>query len=109
MNLSLDPTLLMPGDIILTRSKSAIFSWIIRAFTLSNYSHAAIYIGRDTIIEAVTSGVRTQNVYRWSIGLKNNCKILRHPNQSIAKMAALKCEIYHGCRYSILMGSGHAN
>lgn len=97
----INPYSLEPGDIILTRSKHTLPSFIIRLFTLSKYSHAAIYVGRGVIVEAVFSGVRTQNIHRWSEGLENNCAVLRHPNKIAAKRAAQICETYHGAMYSI--------
>lgn len=45
------------GDILLSSAPS-VFSLAIRAFTLAPVSHAAIYIGDEEIVEAVSSGIR---------------------------------------------------
>lgn len=95
----LDFTKMLPGDIILTRDKSAFFSFVIRLFTWSKYSHAAIYIGNSTVYEAVTSGVHTKNIGRWSDGLKGHCVVLRHPNPIVGTMAAQFSSTFHGTRY----------
>lgn len=51
---------LRDGDILLTSSPTPL-SLAIRAFTLAPVSHAAIFIGNDTVIEAVGSGIRRQS------------------------------------------------
>lgn len=98
---SIDPRELEIGDIFLTTSKFSLFSIIIRLFTWSRYSHAAIYVGRDTIVEAVAKGVRVYNIHRWSEGLNGRCIILRSRNRRVAMIAAQQCEIFHGARYSV--------
>jgi hypothetical protein len=52
---------LEPGDIILT-AENGINSVGIRLITLSPVSHAAVYVGRGQISEAVGSGIRRRSV-----------------------------------------------
>lgn len=56
---AIDRNELLPGDILLFRNgaKSAT-STAIRWWTASPYSHAAIYLGDDQILEAVVPGIR---------------------------------------------------
>ena len=51
---------LQPGDIILS-STNGITSLGIRAVTVSPVSHAALYLGDDTIAEAVGAGIRVRS------------------------------------------------
>lgn len=56
---SMNTTELRPGDIILTRSRESL-SRMIRIVSKGKYSHAAIYIGRNLLMESVLEeGVRT--------------------------------------------------
>jgi len=52
---------LRPGDIILT-AENGLNSVGIRLITLSPVSHAAVYMGRQQIAEAVGSGIRIRSV-----------------------------------------------
>ena len=50
---------LQPGDILLYRNgRKSIVSSLIRRFTRSPYSHAAVYLGDGKIFEAVISGIK---------------------------------------------------
>ena len=56
---SLNATELRPGDIILTRSRESL-SRMIRIISKGEYSHAAMYIGNNLVMESVLEeGVRT--------------------------------------------------
>ena len=52
---------LRSGDILLSSSPNFI-SAAIRAFTVAPVSHAGLFIGNDTVVEAVGGGVRRQSV-----------------------------------------------
>lgn len=50
---------LQPGDILLYRNgRKSIVSSLIRWWTRSPYSHAAIYLGNGEILEAISSGIK---------------------------------------------------
>jgi uncharacterized protein YycO len=54
------------GDIILTEPKSFnLVGKIIQEVTGSKYSHAAMYIGNDNIIEAIAKGVVINNINKY--------------------------------------------
>ena len=57
---SITSAALQPGDIILS-STNGITSLGIRAVTVSPVSHAALYLGDDTIAEAVGAGIRVRS------------------------------------------------
>lgn len=46
------------GDIILTADDNSLISFAIRLASMSPVSHAAIYVGDNTFVEAVAKGVR---------------------------------------------------
>lgn len=79
MPFSLDPSKLQEGDVILTRNKKGPISWLIRLFTLSLFSHAALYVGNRSYMEAIGCGVRAQNVLRLTFRRKSDVIVLRHP------------------------------
>ena len=95
----LDESKMRPGDIILTRSKNTFFSYVIRLFTWSKYSHAAIYTGNTTICEAIKSGVHTKNIVRWSEGLNGHCQVLRCNILGDASVVISVSNSFHGTRY----------
>ena len=85
-NKSLDPSnggelvsekALRAGDIILSAA-SGINSVGIRAITLSPVSHAALYVGKGQVIEAVGSGVRQRSIQEF-IAEEATIAAFRHP------------------------------
>lgn len=52
---------LKPADILLSTG-AAIPSAVIRSVTVSDYSHAALYVGNSEIIEAIGEGVKLQSL-----------------------------------------------
>jgi hypothetical protein len=71
-----DPDAIQPGDILLTRSPSAI-SLAIRKITKTEYSHAAICIDYGHFIEAIGSGVCRFNVMAVGVRDRSNIRLLR--------------------------------
>lgn len=69
----LDGDSLQPGDVILS-SQKANFSFLIRTFTWSGYSHAAIVLENGLYAEAVGLGVRKRSI---RTVLKSKLKVLR--------------------------------
>lgn len=79
MPFSLDPSKLHMGDIILTRNKKGPISWLIRLFTISFFSHAALYVGNNSYMEAIGCGVHAQNILRLTFRRKSDVIVLRYP------------------------------
>jgi uncharacterized protein YycO len=92
-------TKILPGDILLTASPSGKNSKVIRKFTQSDFSHAAICTEPGIFVEAVGPGVRRVNLGRMAVRDLANAKLLRLKNevpnyQTIAETAADKAEAY---------------
>jgi len=68
---------LRSGDILLTAAPQ-LLSLAIRTFTLAPVSHAAIYVGEDTVVEAVGAGVRRQTMAQ-VLGESSVVVAFRHP------------------------------
>lgn len=99
----LDPSKLKQGDIILTRNKKGLVSWLIRIFTLSPYSHAALYVGNKSYMEAIGCGVHARNIYRETFNYKSDVIILRtneYNNQQIGQIIDF-IRYRHGMAYSV--------
>lgn len=88
---------LQPADIMLSTGGAAA-SVVIRAGTVSRYSHAALYIGNGQIIEAIGSGVTLQgirdamsddtlvSVYRrLRMSREQGLQVIRYARQNIGK------------------------
>lgn len=71
----MDRSRLLPGDIILTAEHAPI-SKIVRAATLSRYSHAAIWVG-GTLIEATQDGVFSKNAQRLILEKPSHADVYR--------------------------------
>jgi hypothetical protein len=54
--LVIDVSKLLPGDIVLSTGKNKV-SWMIRAVTGGDYSHAALHVGHGIAVEANDPGV----------------------------------------------------
>src|SRR3546814_16847516 len=59
----LNEEVLQPGDIVLVTQRGGVSSTI-RAFTLSDISHAMVYIEDRSVIDARPAGVRSANTKR---------------------------------------------
>jgi cell wall-associated NlpC family hydrolase len=77
---SISLSLLKPGDIIVSTTDESI-SAIIRAITKSEVSHAILYIGNNSVIEAVEEGVAIKPVEE-SLSKARLAVVFRHPNLS---------------------------
>jgi hypothetical protein len=68
---------LKPGDIILS-STNGVTSLGIRVLTVSPVSHAAIYLGDDTVAEAVGAGIRARSTAEF-VADESTIVAFRHP------------------------------
>lgn len=75
----LDIEKLEAGDIILTRSSSR-ESQLIRHLSLSDYSHAILYVGVSSCIESDGLGVQSQNIQRMLFENDSDVLVLRLKN-----------------------------
>jgi hypothetical protein len=66
-----------PGDIILTKNPKSFQSKGIRFGTFGPFSHAALYLGRYCVIEAIGHGVTNYSALRRGVHCKKNVKVLR--------------------------------
>lgn len=89
MGFILERNLLQPGDIILTGIKSLV-SLGVRTFTISRYSHAAIYVG-GTMIEATLAGVFSKNVQRLIGERKSDIAVYRSKRKLSEKEIKMIC------------------
>ena len=84
------------ADILLSTG-SAAASVVIRAGTVSRYSHAALYIGNGQIIEAIGSGVTRQGIRDAMADDPGNASVARRPltalvhDRIIAPMRGFLC------------------
>ena len=75
----LDPTRLMPGDVIL-ESGDGLYSGVIRLSDRGRFSHVILYLGANFIVEAVEDGVRIMQALRIITSVPECYQILRHPD-----------------------------
>lgn len=78
---------LHPGDIVLS-STNGLVSMGIRLVTVAPVSHAALYLGDDTFVEAVGSGVRTRTTQAF-MDDESTIVAFRHPDMHESQVAAL--------------------
>uniref|UniRef100_A0A974AIW0 Permuted papain-like amidase enzyme, YaeF/YiiX, C92 family n=1 Tax=Bradyrhizobium quebecense TaxID=2748629 RepID=A0A974AIW0_9BRAD len=102
-----DLTKLRPGDVILTRNAEAISfkgkrrSDIIAKVTGGNFSHALICTALPTLIEALPDGVSNISVQNCFVHDLKHVRVLRYPNQAIARAAASEAFKFFGKEYSV--------
>ena len=84
---ALDPTHLLAGDVILTRSGSR-ESRLIRETSGSEFSHALLYVGQASCIESDGLGVRSQNVLRVLVEAPEDVAVYRADGASASEIAA---------------------
>ncbi len=108
-NKSLDPSnggelvsekALRAGDIILSAA-NGINSAGIRAITLSPVSHAALYVGKGQVIEAIGSGVRQRSIQEF-IAEEATIAAFRHPKLDGVQAALIQkfAEKHVGTKYN---------
>lgn len=93
---------LLPGDIVLTRNSDDPGSQLIRKYSESNYSHALIYVGDSSYIEAGKI-VEANNIQRLIFNYPGDVCVLRfrQSNSSIIKDAIAYARSKVGMEYSI--------
>jgi len=74
----LNPTRLLPGDVILERGDS-LYSRVIRLSDRGRFSHVILYLGANFIVEAVEEGVRIMQALRVITADPRGYQVLRHP------------------------------
>ncbi|MCK9439345.1 MAG: YiiX/YebB-like N1pC/P60 family cysteine hydrolase [Candidatus Caldatribacteriota bacterium] len=72
---------LQPGDVLLRRYSNYLGSVLIKGF----WSHAAIYVGYNTVIHAVGEGIIEEDILTFM--RCDSIEILRHPNLDIINNA----------------------
>ena len=94
------PRVLQTGDILLSAA-SGINSAGIRAITLSPVSHAALYVGKGQIIEAVGEGIRQRSVQDF-ITEEATIVAFRHPKLDGVQAALIQkfSEKHVGTKYN---------
>lgn len=104
MPFSLDPSKLRMGDIILTRNKKGPISWLIRLFTISFFSHAALYVGGNSYMEAIGCGVHAQNILRLTFRRKTDVVVFRYAGlqRDDLKRIVEFVRYRHGMAYGII-------
>lgn len=85
--LQITPQDLRPGDIVLS-STHGVVSMGVRLITLAPVSHAALYLGDDTFVEAVGAGVRTRSTQEFMDG-ESTIVAFRHPGIAEPHVGAL--------------------
>lgn len=82
---TIKPRQLQMGDIILSTTNHSV-SKLIRLFTGSQISHAAIHVGGGYAIEAIGEGVRKVNVRSLLFGQLEHVSVLRHKHADKGKL-----------------------
>lgn len=83
----IQPHELRAGDIVLSSTHSLV-SLGVRLITLAPVSHAALYLGNDTFVEAVGAGVRTRSTQEFMDG-ESTIVAFRHPDIDATQVQAL--------------------
>lgn len=78
---------LRPGDIVLSSTHSFV-SLGVRLITVAPVSHAALFLGDDTFVEAVGAGVRTRTTQEF-MDSESTIVAFRHPEVSETHIGAL--------------------
>ncbi len=97
-------TNLMPGDVLLSTVRRSAVSTMIRVGTASQYSHAAIYWGKFSFLEAIDEGISNYNILIKAINDKSNIRVMRlakefDENRSLGQQAAGAAASYIGREY----------
>ncbi len=95
---------LLPGDVLLTYNTENSLSKVISLVSSSNYSHAAVYLGKNLVIESTIgsqNGVQISSIDKY-IGGKHNIKVLRMIEQNKVQDFLKYVNSQLGIRYSFL-------
>lgn len=85
--MQITPQDLRPGDIVLS-STNGVASLGVRLVTIAPVSHAALYLGDGTFVEAVGAGVRTRTTQEYMDG-ESTIVAFRHPDMAEPQVGAL--------------------
>jgi hypothetical protein len=102
-----DLTKLRAGDVVLTRNAEASAfkgkgtSDVIATATRGNFSHALICTAPPTLIEALTDGVSNISAQNCFVHDLKHVRVLRYPNEVIARAAASEAFKFFGKGYSV--------
>ena len=96
----LDYEELKPGDIILTTEKSGT-SYAVRAFTLSRFSHAILYVGNGSYIHSNMSGVHSDSINRLIFKNEYDVSVLRVSDSEYCSKACDFSRLQIGKEYSV--------
>lgn len=102
-----DVSLLRPGDIILTSTlesqdeRALEVSRRVREAAGSRFSHVLICTSPPTFAEAGSEGVSSLSLANCFVHSIENLRVLRHPDESVAKMAASHAQRGVGREYSL--------
>lgn len=98
--LRITPEDLRPGDIVLSSTHSVV-SMGVRLITLAPVSHAALYLGDGTFVEAVGTGVRTRSTQEYMDG-ESTIVAFRHPGIAEPQVGALNAfsRLHVGKKYN---------
>jgi hypothetical protein len=78
--LVIDASKLLPGDIVLSTGKNKV-SWMVRAATAGDYSHAALHVGHGIAVEANDPSVVP--IFLPAVSYEANTKIHVRPAQGL--------------------------
>lgn len=101
-----DVSLLLPGDIILTSTmesqdeRALEISRRVREAAGSRFSHVLICTSPPTFAEAGSDGVSSLSLANCFVHAIENLRVLRHPDESVAKRAASHAQKGVGREYS---------
>jgi hypothetical protein len=93
---ALEAARLVSGDIIFTRDKASSTSWLIRAGTLGNYSHAILYVGHHSFIDSDPEGVHSNNLQRLLFERANDVAVKRLKNPLSPEILETLCAYARG-------------
>jgi hypothetical protein len=102
-----DLTKLRPGDVILTRNAEARsfkgkgMSDAIATATRGKFSHALICTAAPILIEAISGGVSNISAQNCFVHDLKHVRVLRYPNQAVARAAASEAFKFFGKEYSV--------
>lgn len=99
---AIDSSALQPGDIVLSATRG-MASLGIRLVTLAPVSHAALYVGRDEVAEAVGDGIQRRGMRR-VLEEESTVVAFRHPGvrpEHVERMQAFVAENV-GQKYNLL-------
>jgi hypothetical protein len=91
---------LKEGDVLLTSEKS-IPSKTVRGLTISEFSHAILYVGHGSYIHSDLKGVHSANIQRLLFDKPSRVKVLRPNVPSAAATASMYARAQIGKGYSI--------